>query len=77
MSEKTLFLDCVAGDFASKVFNNLPPNSMMVSYGRLSKQPLGNIDLGELYFKNKKIEGFWMSNFLKEIDQETFEHVKN
>lgn len=50
-----LFLDCIGGEFAAKVFNSLTSNSKLVSYGRLSKSPLGNIDLGELYFRNKSI----------------------
>jgi NADPH:quinone reductase-like Zn-dependent oxidoreductase len=35
--EKTVFLDCVGGQFAASVFNSLSPNSIMVNYGRLSK----------------------------------------
>jgi NADPH-dependent curcumin reductase CurA len=34
---KTVFFDCVGGNFAGQVFNILPPNSTMINYGRLSK----------------------------------------
>jgi len=34
---KTVFLDCVGGQFAGSVFNALSPDSIMVNYGRLSK----------------------------------------
>jgi NADPH:quinone reductase-like Zn-dependent oxidoreductase len=34
---KTVFLDCVGGNVAGQIFNVLPPNSVMVNYGRLSK----------------------------------------
>lgn len=34
---KTMFMDCVGGNHAGQVFNCLPPQSQMVSYGRLSK----------------------------------------
>lgn len=35
--EKAVFFDCVGGKFAGTVFNSLPPDSLMVNYGRLSK----------------------------------------
>jgi len=37
----------------------------MINYGRLSKENLGAIDLGELYYRNKKIRGFWLNNYLQ------------
>jgi NADPH:quinone reductase-like Zn-dependent oxidoreductase len=63
--KKTVFLDCVGGQFAGNLFNSLSLNSVMVNYGRLSKEHLQGVDLGELYFSNKKIRGFWMSTYLK------------
>ena len=63
--QKTVFLDCVGGPFAGNLFNSLSLNSVMVNYGRLSKEHLQGVDLGELYFANKKIRGFWMSTYLK------------
>lgn len=62
-----MFLDCVGGNFAGGIFNILPSDSMMVNYGRLSKENLGSIDLAELYFKNKFIRGFWLSTYLKSV----------
>jgi hypothetical protein len=35
-----------------------------MNYGRLSKEPLGSIDLGEVYFKIKQIRGFWLKTYL-------------
>lgn len=63
-------MDCVGGDVAGGIFNHLPDNSTMINYGRLSKQRLGNIDIGEIYYKNKKIEGFWLVNFMKTLTKE-------
>ena len=51
--DNSVFYDCVGGNFAGTIFNILPKNSIMVNYGRLSKEQLGSIDLGELYFRNK------------------------
>ena len=59
------------------MFNSLPADSIMVSYGRLSKEPLNSIDLGELYFKNKRIEGFWLNTFLKHITSKQLDEVKH
>jgi NADPH:quinone reductase-like Zn-dependent oxidoreductase len=44
-SENAVFLDCVGGNYAGNVFNILPRDSIMVNYGRLSKENLGSIDL--------------------------------
>lgn len=71
-----MFLDCVGGEFASQMFNSLPADSIMVSYGRLTREPLEGIDLGELYFGNKRIEGFWLNTFLKRITQKQLEEIK-
>jgi hypothetical protein len=53
----------------------------MICYGRLSKKNLTDIIVPELLFKNKKIEGFWVSNYLKELNNENinkvFEEIKN
>ena len=59
-----MFLDCIGGQFAGSVFNALPAESMLVSYGRLSGEHLGGIDTGSLYYKNKKIRGFWLTNWI-------------
>lgn len=71
-----MFLDCVGGNFAGQVFNCLPANSIMVNYGRLSRENLGSIDLGELYYRNKTIRGFWLNNFLQTIDPIKLEEIK-
>lgn len=63
----TAFLDCVGGNFAGQTFNVLPRGSIMVNYGRLSKENLGSIDLAELYFKDKSIRGFWLNTYLASI----------
>lgn len=73
---KTLFMDCVGGSYAGQVFNALPPKSVMVNYGRLSKENLGSIDLGELYYREKKIEGFWLNNYLRDISWDKARSIK-
>jgi NADPH:quinone reductase-like Zn-dependent oxidoreductase len=71
-----VFLDCVGGNFAGHAFNALPRDSIMVNYGRLSKENLGSIDLAELYFKNKSIRGFWLSTYLQSIGEHQLRQAK-
>ena len=73
---KTMFMDCVGGNYAGQVFNVLPPKSTMVNYGRLSKENLGSVDLGELYYKDKRIRGFWLKNFLETISPEKLHIIR-
>ena len=49
---------------------------MLVSYGRLSGEPITNIDTGSLYYKDKSIRGFWLNNWLKEVSDEELEEEK-
>jgi NADPH:quinone reductase-like Zn-dependent oxidoreductase len=62
---KTIFIDCVGGQYAGKVLNILPNESQLICYGRLSGEDLGGIDLGGLYYQNKVIRGFWLNRWLK------------
>jgi NADPH:quinone reductase-like Zn-dependent oxidoreductase len=71
------FLDCVGGNFAGQAFNVLPKGSIMVNYGRLSKENLGSIDLAELYFKDKSIRGFWLNTYLTSIGKQQLEQAKS
>lgn len=70
MRGKTVFFDCVGGQFAGKTFNQLGPESQMVCYGRQSGEDLGSIDLGDLYYRNKTIRGFWLNNWIKDSNKE-------
>lgn len=70
ISGRTVFLDCVGGNFAGRVFNSLPAKSLMINFGKLSGQPLGEIDLGELYYRDKHIKGFWLNNWLQNVSNE-------
>lgn len=49
------------------MFNALAPNSVMVNYGRLAKEHLAGVDVGQLYFANKTIRGFWLNKYLRDI----------
>jgi NADPH:quinone reductase-like Zn-dependent oxidoreductase len=62
----TVCLDAVAGEVAGKVLNILPAGSKLVSYGALSEQAIP-VNAGVMIFHNKKIEGFWLTNWIQSI----------
>ncbi|EEP77696.1 conserved hypothetical protein [Uncinocarpus reesii 1704] len=57
-----LALNCVGGNSATALSKVLAPNSRVVTYGAMAKQPL-NLPSGLLIFKNISFEGFWVSQW--------------
>lgn len=67
----TACLDAVAGEVAGKVLNILPAESKLVSYGALSEKAIP-VNAGVMIFQNKKIEGFWLTNWIQSIGLSEF-----
>lgn len=57
-----LGLNCVGGPLVNNMAKYLSPNSPMVTYGAMSKQPV-NLPMGLLIFKNISFNGFWVSRW--------------
>ncbi|KAK2731772.1 mitochondrial 2-enoyl thioester reductase [Onygenales sp. PD_40] len=57
-----LALNCVGGPNATAMLKTLAPNSSMVTYGAMAKQPL-TLPSGLLIFKNLVLNGFWVSKW--------------
>lgn len=57
-----LALNCVGGKNATALAKTLAPNSHMVTYGAMSKQPVA-LPSGLLIFKNLVFDGFWVSRW--------------
>lgn len=57
-----LALNCVGGKNATALAKTLAPNSHMVTYGAMSKQPV-ELPSGLLIFKNLAFNGFWVSKW--------------
>lgn len=57
-----LALNCVGGKSATSLAKTLAPNSHMVTYGAMSKQPVA-LPSGLLIFKNLVFNGFWVSKW--------------
>jgi len=60
-----VFLDAVTGPLASKVFSAMGMNARWIVYGRLSDEGTTIPEPGELIFLKKKIEGFWLVEWLQ------------
>lgn len=57
-----LALNCVGGKNATALAKTLAPDSHMVTYGAMSKQPV-TLPSGLLIFKNLSFDGFWVSKW--------------
>ena len=56
--------DPVAGDTTLRVLRAQPKGSRMVVYGALAMAPC-QVDPGSLIFEGKRVEGFWLSGWLR------------
>ncbi|WEW59465.1 mitochondrial 2-enoyl thioester reductase [Emydomyces testavorans] len=57
-----LALNCVGGNSATALAKVLAPDSRVVTYGAMAKQPV-NLPSGLLIFKNISFQGFWVSRW--------------
>lgn len=58
-----LAFDAVAGPLTGEVLSSMPKHSKMTVYGGLSFE-MSEADPGDLIFKGKSVEGFWLSAWL-------------
>lgn len=63
-----VLLDAVGDQFAADVFFDMPKNARWVNYGKLSTDAPALGRLSQLIFQNKKIEGFWLTRWIQEVD---------
>ena len=63
-----LAFDAVAGEMTGKLLAAMPKHARVLVYGALSEAPC-QVGPGELIFGDKKVEGFWLSRWMK---QKTF-----
>jgi NADPH2:quinone reductase len=60
-----LAFDAVAGELTMQVLNAMPRNSKVTVYGGLSFAA-AQADPGDLIFKGKSVDGFWLTSWLRE-----------
>lgn len=60
-----VFLDAVAGPVSSDMFNLMGMRARWIIYGRLSDGDTILREPGHMIFMNKRIEGFWLVNWMR------------
>ena len=63
--QTTIAFDAVAGEMTGKIFSAMPPDSTVLVYGVLSYTPCSDIDGRELIFGLKRIQGFWLTDWIR------------
>lgn len=62
-----IFLDAVTGPLASTIFDAMPKRSRWIIYGRLDGEATVIREPGQLIFQHKHIEGFWLSEWMRQF----------
>jgi NADPH:quinone reductase-like Zn-dependent oxidoreductase len=70
-----ILLDAVAGQTSADIFFAMPTGATWVVYGRLSTRPPALGDMAQFIFRDKRIEGFWLSRWFRDRPRETIARV--
>lgn len=70
----SFLIDAVGGELTTKLIPLLPLNSTILIYGNLSEKDF-SVSPGILIFQNKKIEGFWLSTWIRCLEIEKFQSI--
>ncbi|ANT53481.1 zinc-binding dehydrogenase [Mesorhizobium amorphae] len=62
-----IFLDAVTGPLASTIFDAMPKRSRWIIYGRLDGEATVIREPGQLIFQHKHVEGFWLSEWMRQF----------
>jgi NADPH:quinone reductase-like Zn-dependent oxidoreductase len=65
-----ILLDAVADQVAADLFFAMPRGARWVCYGRLATTPPRLDQMGQFIFMGKRIEGFWLSSWMRETPPE-------
>ena len=60
----SIAFDAVGGELTRRLALAMPPESRIVLYGALAGDPC-QIDSKDFFFRDKKLEGFWLSRWIK------------
>jgi len=63
-----ILLDAVTGPLAATIFNAMPRRARWIVYGRLDQTETPIQEPGQLIFMHKKIEGFWLTEWMRSTD---------
>jgi NADPH:quinone reductase-like Zn-dependent oxidoreductase len=62
-----ILLDAVGDQFTADLFFAMPRHATWVNYGKLATEAPRLTELGQLIFMNKRIEGFWLTRWIKQV----------
>ena len=65
-----IFLDAVTGPLAGAVFSAMGKRARWIVYGRLDPETTPIAEPGQLIFMHKKIEGFWLTEWMRSVGPE-------
>ena len=65
-----IFLDAVANQLSANVFHVMGRHSRWVIYGKLDGELPTLLEPGQLIFMNKRIEGFWLTRWMRDTPTE-------
>ncbi|APH73792.1 alcohol dehydrogenase catalytic domain-containing protein [Aquibium oceanicum] len=65
-----IFLDAVTGPLAGEIFAAMPKRARWIVYGRLDTDATPIPEPGQLIFMHKRIEGFWLSEWMRNTPPE-------
>lgn len=70
-----VFLDAVTGPLASTIFDTMPKRSRWIVYGRLDPDETVIREPGQLIFQHKRIEGFWLVEWMRGPKERTIQAI--
>lgn len=65
-----ILLDAVTGPLAAGIFHAMPRRSRWIIYGRLDASATAIPEPGQMIFMHKRIEGFWLSEWMRKAPAE-------
>lgn len=70
-----VFLDAVTGPLAAAIFDAMPKRARWIIYGRLDPAQTPIREPGQLIFMHKRIEGFWLTEWMRQSRERRGEAV--
>jgi len=70
-----VMLDAVGDQVSSDIFTGMPSGARWVVYGKLSPDNPALAQMGQFIFMDKKIEGFWLTKWMKELSRDKLMQV--
>lgn len=65
-----IFLDAVTGALAGQIFTAMGKRARWIVYGRLDEKTTPIPQPGQLIFMHKKVEGFWLTEWMRAVGAE-------